>query len=260
MTTSLDTNYENELSILIEIHRFEWLTNNMLAGLIWPDCKYGIRIAQRLTKALVDAKYLDVLPTETRKNAYVLAPRGAHILGEKARKYDENRTLKNQFHRLICNYICIECASEYEYFFTEYEIITNRAPYKVIDYRVPDLLSLEHDPNGEFITWYEIENSFKSHKKLQGISTVSMKYFCEENNRLAGIRPYYLDKIVYVCPTERSAATVKNAYSLAFYEGKSCLGVLKNTWIMRCEVSKKWDWGGCSQPRSLYSILFEEDD
>ena len=78
------TGDRNELSALMWVYRFGWLSSRMLAALVWPTASQSWALARRMLKRLLADKLLLVRALPQGGDIYLLSVKGARLLQETA--------------------------------------------------------------------------------------------------------------------------------------------------------------------------------
>lgn len=172
---------QNRLAVLTNLHRFGWLTNRMLAALIWPAASQSVAMARRTVKSLVDEKLILRRPLPNGGDCFVLSTVGARFLGDElgiTAHSGNAHSLGNPMHRACANWHAIQCMNNGHQVWTEHEIQTARAPLVSYDGKIPDvLIETEHG-----IIWVEVENAWKNRHERNKIFE-----FCTRNLAANGV-------------------------------------------------------------------------
>ncbi|MHC3435927.1 replication-relaxation family protein [Delftia lacustris] len=162
------TGEKNQLSTLINLHRFGWLTSRMLASLVWPNANTSLTLARRSLKELLNKKMIIKRALPAGGDCYTLSTSGARFLQVNSSinaKSGAKLKLGNPVHRACCNWFLIENINAGLTVWTEHEIQQRLAPIHSLNGKVPDaLISTEHG-----LVWVEVENTWKNKEERQKI-------------------------------------------------------------------------------------------
>ena len=73
---------QNTLSLLTYLHRFGWLTNRMIAALVWPTAKQSMAMSRRALKALSQKKLILRRALSDGGECYTLSAAGARFIND----------------------------------------------------------------------------------------------------------------------------------------------------------------------------------
>lgn len=152
---------QNRLAILCNIHRFGWLTNPMIAALVWPDASQAQAMARRTLHDLIERKLVIQRRLNEDAEGFTLSAAGArHLQKEQGIPATSGASLplKNVVHRACSNWYVIRSLAKGQQAWTEHEIQTGKAPLHIVAGKVPDaLVETEYG-----FVWVEVENSWKN--------------------------------------------------------------------------------------------------
>ena len=160
---TLQKHQENLLDGLEAVSRFGWLTRDQITRLLWPGSSPGTRekLGNRLLGKAQEKGLLLRRVIDGGGSAYVLRPAGAAFLNgfrpSAAAKSGLDLRLGNVRHRSLVNNILITQMLQGAQVWTEYEILTRRAPPLMVAGKVPDGAILQIDDEGAELQWIEVE-------------------------------------------------------------------------------------------------------
>lgn len=155
---------QNEVEVLCGLHRFGWLRTADIASLVWPEAKQAIQMARRTLRRLSEqnAVLSERLPDGVP--AYALSLRGAMRIRMQYPTSQSGKDLMRHLHqyqhRNLCNEYAIYCLNQGRPVYTERELLANRAPFKIVDGKQPDML-VALDQDWQECTWCEVETCWK---------------------------------------------------------------------------------------------------
>jgi len=152
-----------ERQALAALHRFGWLVTQDFARLLWPESRYPLDMAYRLTRRLSAKREILIRRTNYGGMIVLAQPGVRRLLDEMGIHARTGKDLEpsNFTHRRLANAYAIERIldpSEWPLCFTEFEIQTRRAPVHTYWHKVPDVLLWDEGACG----WVECENARKN--------------------------------------------------------------------------------------------------
>jgi len=205
----------NRFEVLSWVARFGWLTSRMVAALVWADAAQSIAMARRTLKALTDEKLLVARSLSKGGAVYLLAAKGARLLGEQAgmdAKSGHALAIGNPIHRACSNWFLIRAVQRGLTVVTEHEIATERGPCRMLHGKVADGLVIADD--GACI-WMECEHSQKARPERH--KTVALVQKCIGGERQVELAPgLWLARVAIVATNETAlrwmAASFQDAH------------------------------------------------
>ncbi|WP_334154647.1 hypothetical protein [Tepidimonas sp.] len=206
----------NRTDVLTWLARFGWLTNRMVAALVWSDAAQAQAMARRTLKALTDDK-LVIARAMPKGTVYVLSAKGARLLTEQTGMEAEGGNalaLGNPVHRAASNWYLIRAVQQGLGVVTEHEIATERGPCRVLKGKQADGMVIAD--NGRCV-WLECENSQKSRPERH--KTVALVQECIGGERQVELAPgLWLARLALVATNEQAlrwmAASFQDAHRM----------------------------------------------
>jgi len=79
--SNIKTGQEQTTQVLFYLHRFGWLTLEMLARLVWPEKSQSVSLCRRKIKILLEKNFI-FLKKYDGMNLYFLSSNGANYLNK----------------------------------------------------------------------------------------------------------------------------------------------------------------------------------
>jgi len=253
---------QNDQEVLRAIARFGGLTTRQLGRLVWAGQSAGMRMAQRTCARLLDRHWILRRRLPNGGAIYVLSQGGAAYLRRLGIPHVSargHRDLKFQkpVHRLICNETAIDYTLEGARVWTEFEVQRGLAPFpEIVCNHRPKL------PDGVAITaagyvWLEVENSFKSQRRLRELAHV-----CEIllDGRPTGANIPFdgengWDSMVFVSTNLGRLADVARAFDRAIDVEELEFEKTGYVYLRKASISPGFVWGGLSGHLSIMNFL-----
>lgn len=259
MTYSTPGGYEtalnNELEVGTWLHRFGWLTSDQVGRLIWPNGSQSRRMAQRTLKRMLERG--SVLRRKFKYGGYmhVLSEPGARWLRENGvganNRGGRDLRYSHPAHRMLCNELAIHEMQNGLDVWTEYEIKRKRAPFHKLKGHIPDLLSVD---NIGRMTWYEVENSYKSADRLDNLLSLADTLV----DSLYGhpIGESHIQKFCFITPNRHTYAATKKA----FIEHENIgFTAAQRTVLRPCRVSRRYRIIELGEEDAVVQICYQHD-
>lgn len=207
---------QNKLAILVNLHRFGWMTGRMLAALIWPTANQAAAMARRTTKVLVDEKLVLRRALPDGGECFALSAAGARRLIVEAginAVSGKPLPLGNPVHRACANWYAIrQMLNGHKVVWTEHEIQCGRAPLVSIDGKTPDVM-LETEFG---LVWVEVENAWKSKAERIKILNFSIANLATGEEKKKLVPDTYLFRVHIVGTNPDSLRAMWRTYDEAF--------------------------------------------
>lgn len=175
------------LELLELVARFGSLLSTQIARKLYPSIKPASaqRQTQRLIKALTEQGLsLAKRSTQFEPQEITLAEKGARTLRSHGINAKTGKDLKAGRHRKAINDTLISAMLDDYLIFTEHEIITERAPVKEFNGKIPDGLLYKREPDGTISAcWLEVEATRRGGRDLNTICEWLLDTLPNERNQ-----------------------------------------------------------------------------
>lgn len=173
---------KNELTVLLALAKFHWLTSRQIGMWVWPTGTQSLQMAQTTLRRLkVQGEVIEkMLPNGVP--AYTLSNRGAMRIRAELNMEIHAKRFRHPghwMHRAICNWHLIlfnrfrlnnPSLVDRLAFYSEYEIRRHAAPIYALGGKIPDALVRYTDDDGlESLWWVEVENARRSKKDIAAL-------------------------------------------------------------------------------------------
>jgi len=254
------------LDALINIASFGGLTSRQLARLLWKDDASGLRLSQRLLQSLHSRKLLLRRRLPNGGMVYVLSQKAGYLLRDQDISDaiiwgHRHLTFHKPMHRMICNEVAIDYASDSELVWPEFMVQRGLAPVPRIvcngRRKIPDLVIQTQIG----MVWVEVENAFKSQARLSELTHVCSRILepWRTRNRPDIEETGHWSRLIFVAPsTERLVAVVRA------FEGAARTGILEWTslgyvGLRLANISSRYRWKGLSPTFSITTFLDHQE-
>ncbi len=233
------------------LHRFGGLTTRQLARLVWPGMSAGMRMAQITIRSLLDDRLVLVRSLHNGGSIYVLGDNGARLLrklgvdGASARGH-RDLVFKKPMHRFIANEFLIDQHQEGLRIWTEFEVQRRLAPVPEIIFKSQPKLPDGVIDNDSYLSWVEVENSFKSRERLGSLVQVANHLFgTPDGGRISknDVHGQY-DTLVFVSHRRERLLSVLRCLQEALDNRTITGDVLRHIDLVHVSMSTGFIWGG----------------
>lgn len=253
---------ENRLAVLEWLNTYGSLTTRQLARLVWPHTATGLRMAQRTVHDLLKRKLILRRGLPNGGCVYVLGESGARLRRENG--YDDassrghrDLTFKKPLHRLIANEFAIDQHRRGLRVWPEFQIQRRRAPVpEIIVKKHPKIPDVVTDANGNFC-WIEVENAFKSQKRLTEMVAVANRLFGSETSgfiKYKDTRGVY-EQMVFVAANLKRLVAVLRCFQAAVDRHDTTWDVLNHIEVVQVDVTAQYRWNGVVGAASAQTVL-----
>ena len=228
------TGDRNELSALMWVYRFGWLSSRMLAALVWPTASQSWALARRMLKRLLADKLLLVRALPQGGDIYLLSVKGARLLQETAgvpAKSGQALPTGDAVHRACGNWYLIAQVQAGCAVYTEHEIATGVAPFQLLNGKQSDG-AVVHD--GGRVILLEVENAYKNRARRQSIVDVATRHLGRDKQTLLGSdkggQELYLERLAIVATNIDALRSVVGSFMEAHrmrIASESCLSCVE---------------------------------
>ncbi len=258
---------EHRRAALAWVNRFGGLTARQLARLVWRDLPSGMRMAQRVLQDLKRRGFILHRGLPNGGAVYVLNESGARFLrasGEKNVSARGHRDLKFEkpFHRMIANEFAIDQHFKNQRIWPEFEVQRRYAPVPDIFVenrpKIPDLVTEAHD----YYHWIEVENAFKSQKRLRAMVAVANRLFDGVESGFTkgdGEGGHYC-KMIFVAADPKRLLAVLRCFHKALRHKTTTLDVIYHVELVLVEMSPRYRWGGVVGTVDAKAFLLTYDE
>lgn len=249
---------QNQLAILMNLHRFGWLTSRMLAALVWPNASQPIVLARRTLKKMTDAKLVLKRALPEGGDCFVLSASGARLLNAHEginAKGGAGLALGNPVHRSCANWYLIRRWLAGDRIWTEYEIQSGRSPVCAVSGKVADgLVETEFG-----LIWVEVENAWKNRLERAKVVNFARRTLLNGDSMAELAPDYYLFRIAIVGTTQDSLRAISRSFTDAYQTGDVIESQLASVEISLLPVDKSLIAGECITGNLWYDVIQRQE-